>query len=164
MICCKTVIGFGAPNKEGTASTHGAPLGVDEIAAARDALGWPHAPFEVPDSVAAAWDGREAGAAAESAWRAGFEEYQRKRPELAAEYLRCAEDRLPSDWSTIADAAIRRDRRLRCRHGDAQGFASCAECAGAEFAGNGWWLRRLNGLEPDPSRRISADNRRRRDG
>ena len=106
MICCKTVIGFGAPNKEGTASTHGAPLGADEIAAARDALGWPHAPFEVPDSVAAAWDGREAGSAAESAWRTGFEEYQRKHPELAAEYLRCAEDRLPSDWSTIADAAI----------------------------------------------------------
>ena len=75
LICCKTIIGFGAPNKQGTASTHGAPLGDDEIAAARKELGWEAKPFEIPADIAAAWDGREKGAAAESAWLALFEKY-----------------------------------------------------------------------------------------
>ncbi len=106
LICCKTVIGFGAPNKQGTASTHGAPLGDDEIAAARKELGWDSAPFEIPADVAAAWDGRERGAAVESAWLDGFEEYAAEHPELAAEFRRRTSGALPQNWSEYADKAI----------------------------------------------------------
>ncbi len=106
LICCKTVIGFGAPNKQGTASTHGAPLGDDEIAAARKELGWDSAPFEIPADVAAAWDGRERGAAVESAWLDGFEKYAAEHPELAAEFRRRTSGALPQNWSEYADQAI----------------------------------------------------------
>jgi transketolase len=106
LICCKTVIGFGAPNKQGTASTHGAPLGDEEIAAARKALGWDSAPFEIPADVAAAWDGRERGAAAESAWLDIFEKYAAEHPELAAEFRRRTSGALPQNWDDLADKAI----------------------------------------------------------
>ena len=88
MICCKTVIGFGSPNKQGTASTHGAPLGADEVTAARDALGWAHPPFEVPTDVAAAWDGKEAGNSRERAWNDLFAAYRDAHPELADQFDR----------------------------------------------------------------------------
>jgi transketolase len=106
LICCKTVIGFGSPNKQGTASTHGAPLGDEEVAAAREALGWDSAPFEIPDDVAAAWDGRERGAAAESAWLDNFEKYAAKHPQLAAEFRRRTSGALPQNWDSLADKAI----------------------------------------------------------
>ena len=106
LICCKTVIGFGAPNKQGTASTHGAPLGEDEVAAARKELGWDDAPFEIPDAVAAAWDGRARGESAEQAWQERFGAYQAEHPELAREFLRRAHGRLPEDWDAYADAAV----------------------------------------------------------
>jgi transketolase len=106
IICCKTIIGFGAPNKQGTASTHGAPLGEDEIAAARKELGWESPPFEIPADIASAWDGRPRGAAAEKAWQKTFDEYQSQHPELAAEYLRRMHRELPAGWSDIADKAI----------------------------------------------------------
>jgi transketolase len=72
MICCKTIIGFGAPNKQGTAATHGAPLGDEEVAAARKELGWDAAAFEIPDAIAAAWNARGRGAADEAAWNGAF--------------------------------------------------------------------------------------------
>ena len=106
MICCKTVIGFGAPNKRGTASAHGAPLGDDEIAAARKELGWDAAPFEIPSAIAGAWDGRDQGAAAESSWNEEFAAYNAEYPELAAEYARRMAGKLPHGWCKHADASI----------------------------------------------------------
>jgi transketolase len=106
LICCKTVIGFGSPNKQGTASTHGAPLGEEEIAAARKELGWDAPAFEIPADIAAAWDGRSRGAADEEAWQKTFTDYHAQHPELAEEYLRRMRGDLPEGWSDIADKAI----------------------------------------------------------
>jgi len=106
MICCKTIIGFGAPNKQGTASTHGAPLGVEEIAAARMELRWDAAPFDVPAEILDAWDGKERGAANETAWNKVFEAYDAEYPELAAEFARRMAGKLPQHWSEWADKAI----------------------------------------------------------
>ncbi len=106
MICCKTIIGFGAPNKQGTAATHGAPLGDEEIAAARKELGWDAAPFEIPAGIAAAWDAREAGAARETAWNSAFAAYNEKHPELAAEFARRMAGKRPHGWCKHADKAI----------------------------------------------------------
>ena len=106
MICCKTVIGFGAPNKRGTAATHGAPLGDDEIAATRKELGWAAAPFEIPAEIAASWDGRERGATLESSWNQAFAAYKAEHPELAAEFARRMAGKLPHGWCQHADASI----------------------------------------------------------
>ena len=96
LIICTTVIGFGAPNKQGKEEAHGAPLGDDEIAAARRQLGWPHAPFHVPEEVYQGWDAVERGAQAESDWNARFERYQADHPELAKELQRRLKGQLPS--------------------------------------------------------------------
>lgn len=106
LICCKTIIGFGSPNKQGTASTHGAPLGDDEIAAARKELGWESAPFEIPSDVASSWNGKERGAAEENAWNVAFAAYNAEHPQLAAEFARRMAGKLPDDWSRLADQAI----------------------------------------------------------
>jgi len=106
LICCKTVIGFGSPNKQGTASTHGAPLGDEEIAATRETLGWDAAPFEIPADIAAAWDGRNRGAAAEKAWQILFAEYGSVHPDLATEFTRRMGRELPDNWGDVADQAI----------------------------------------------------------
>ena len=106
LLCCKTVIGYGAPNKQGTASTHGAPLGDAEIAAARRQLGWDAAPFDIPAGIAAAWDARERGTAEENAWNAAFAAYDAEHPELAAEFARRMTGKLPRGWCRHADAAI----------------------------------------------------------
>lgn len=98
MICCKTVIGYGSPNKQGTSATHGAPLGDEEIAAVRQELNWPHAPFEIPDDIRAAWDGREKGAALQADWQQKMAAYQEAHPELAAELTRRLAGDLPADW------------------------------------------------------------------
>ena len=99
LICTRTVIGYGAPNKQGTESVHGAPLGDDEIAAAREYLEWPYAPFEVPEDVYAAWDARDQGAAAETAWQEKFEAYRRDFAGLAEEFERRMSGRLPANWA-----------------------------------------------------------------
>ncbi|MCB1497372.1 MAG: transketolase [Bauldia sp.] len=88
LICCKTTIGFGSPNKQGKEESHGAPLGVEEVALTRKALGWPHAPFEIPEDVAAGWDGRGKGKAAQAEWDRMFAAYRTSHPELAAEFSR----------------------------------------------------------------------------
>jgi transketolase len=106
MICCKTVIGFGAPNKQGTASTHGAPLGDDEIAAARKELGWDSPPFDIPSAIASAWNCQDQGAAAESDWNAAFAAYNAEHPELAAEFARRMAGKLPHGWCKHADKSI----------------------------------------------------------
>src|SRR5574338_1062787 len=98
LICCKTIIGAGAPNKQGSHDVHGSPLGAAEVEATRAHIGWKHAPFEVPAAVYAAWDAREAGAAAEAEWNGRFEAYRDAYPELAAEFQRRMDGRLPVDW------------------------------------------------------------------
>ncbi|PAV25820.1 transketolase [Tamilnaduibacter salinus] len=107
LICCRTVIGFGAPNKQGSESVHGAALGDDEVAATRENIGWPHAPFEVPDEIYAGWDAREKGQAAQRQWQDRFEAYRQAHPELAAEFERRMKGELPADFSKRADAFIK---------------------------------------------------------
>lgn len=106
LICCKTTIGFGSPNKEGTESCHGAPLGEDEIVATREKLGWTHGAFEIPDDIYAGWDGKTKGGEAESAWNDAFAAYEAAYPELAAEFKRRVNGELPADFSDKADAII----------------------------------------------------------
>ena len=101
LIVCRTQIGWGSPNKAGSHDVHGAPLGAEEAAATRAALNWPHAPFEVPDSLRAAWDARPAGAAAEADWQARFAAYRGQYPELAAEFVRTQAGALPGQWPEI---------------------------------------------------------------
>ena len=106
MICCKTVIGKGAPNKEGGHHVHGEALGNDEIAATREALNWPHAPFVIPDDIYAGWNANEAGAAAESAWDEKFAAYAAAYPTEAAEFNRRMAGDLPANWTEHADKFI----------------------------------------------------------
>ena len=98
LICCKTIIGKGAPKKANTGGAHGAPLGAEEIAATRLGLGWNHPPFEIPEAVYAGWDARARGAVQESAWNEKFAAYAKQHPELAAELKRRLSSALPSDW------------------------------------------------------------------
>ena len=107
MICCKTVIGFGSPNKSGTHNCHGAPLGDAEIAATREFLGWEHGPFEIPENVYAGWDAKDAGATNEASWNDKFAAYEAAFPELAAEYKRrVITGDLPADFEEKAQAFI----------------------------------------------------------
>ena len=106
LICCKTVIGWGSPNKQGSESTHGAPLGDDEIAATRAHIGWEHPPFEIPAEVRAGWNAKDKGAAAHGEWQTRFDAYAAAHPAEAAELQRRWERRLPEDWADYADGAI----------------------------------------------------------
>ncbi|MGD8741995.1 MAG: transketolase [Granulosicoccaceae bacterium] len=99
LICCKTTIGFGSPNKAGSHACHGAPLGQEEINLTKAALGWDHEAFEVPADIYHGWDAKEAGAAAEKAWNDKFAAYKAEFPELAAEYERRMAGELPADWA-----------------------------------------------------------------
>ncbi|HHC73425.1 MAG TPA: transketolase [Thiotrichales bacterium] len=107
LICCKTVIGYGAPNLCGSHDCHGAPLGEDEIKATRENLGWNHAPFEIPDEIYAGWDAREKGAKAEGDWNEKFAAYKAAYPELAEEFERRMKGELPGGWEEIAAAFVR---------------------------------------------------------
>ncbi|GGD06827.1 transketolase [Halopseudomonas salina] len=107
LICCKTIIGFGSPNKQGKEESHGAALGEDEIALTREKLGWKHGPFEVPADIYAEWDARQSGSQAEQQWDQRFAAYQSEFPELAAEFLRRMAGELPEDFSEKAAAYIR---------------------------------------------------------
>jgi transketolase len=115
LVCCRTVIGKGAPNKAGTHDVHGAPLGAQELAELRAALGWPHAPFEVPAAIGAAWDARPRGAALEAAWRRRFAAYATAHPELAAEYLRVTARTLPANWAATVSALCDKARAATTR-------------------------------------------------
>jgi len=106
IIRCKTVIGFGAPTKQGTSGVHGSPLGDAEIAATREVLGWPYAPFEVPESIYSAWDAREKGFAAESSWKEKLVRYEEEYPVLAMELIRRLKGQLPSHFSKKAEAYV----------------------------------------------------------
>ncbi|MEY8204843.1 MAG: transketolase [Bermanella sp.] len=107
LICCKTIIGFGSPNKEGKEDCHGAPLGDDEIALTKQRLGWQHGSFEVPADIYAAWDAKQKGQNAQAAWNDKFAAYEAAFPSEAAEYTRRINSELPADFSALADAFIK---------------------------------------------------------
>lgn len=108
LICCRTTIGYGSPNKAGSHECHGAPLGEDEIAATREALEWPHGPFEIPQAIREAWDQRKTGSTLERAWLARFEAYRVAHPALADEFDRRQAGRLPADWEQSSLALLNR--------------------------------------------------------
>ena len=107
LICCKTIIGFGSPNKEGKEECHGAPLGDDEIKLTRERLDWHYAPFEVPADLYSQWDARAAGASKEAVWNDKFAAYQAEHPELAAEFTRRQKGELPADFAARAEDYIK---------------------------------------------------------
>ncbi|WP_188007085.1 transketolase [Photobacterium damselae] len=106
LICCKTIIGFGSPNKSGSHDCHGAPLGAEEIKAAREFLGWNYGAFEIPTDVYAEWDAKAAGTAKETAWDEKFAAYAAQYPELAAEFKRRVNGELPANWEEASSAII----------------------------------------------------------
>ncbi|MCS0341102.1 transketolase [Vibrio diabolicus] len=106
LICTKTIIGFGSPNKSGSHDCHGAPLGAEEIAATRKELGWEHGPFKIPQEVYAEWSAKETGAAKEAAWNEKFAAYEAAYPELAAEFKRRVNGELPAQWEEKASQII----------------------------------------------------------
>jgi transketolase len=105
-IDCKTIIGYGAPDKQGTKSAHGEALGVEEVAKARKQLNWPYEPFVIPDEMKTEWDHRKKGAAAEAAWNELFARYRGQFPELASEFERRTSGQLPQNWRQTAEAAL----------------------------------------------------------
>ncbi|OCX11979.1 transketolase [Stutzerimonas xanthomarina] len=107
LICCKTIIGFGSPNKQGKEASHGAALGDAEIALTREALGWSHGPFEIPAEIYAEWDAKQKGADAENEWNKRFAAYEAEFPALAAEFKRRMAGELPEDFAEKASAFIR---------------------------------------------------------
>ncbi|WP_434115543.1 transketolase [Paraburkholderia caffeinilytica] len=107
LICCRTVIGKGSPSKAGTHDVHGAPLGADEVANTRRALGWPHPPFAIPAEVRALWDAGERGAVAEADWTSRFEAYRKHYPHEAAEFERRTQGTLPAQWRDAVRALVR---------------------------------------------------------
>lgn len=131
LICCKTIIGFGSPNKQGKESSHGSALGEEEVALARKQLGWKHAPFEIPAEYYAGWDARKRGKAFEDNWNALFADYQKSYPELAAEFTRRMRGELPQNWAAQAEQFVK---------GVAQQGAEIATRKASELA--------LNGLAP----------------
>ncbi|MBU9848281.1 transketolase [Rahnella ecdela] len=106
LLMCKTVIGFGSPNKAGTHDVHGAALGAAEVAATREALGWKYAAFEIPQDIYVQWDAKEAGKAKEAAWNDKFDAYAKAHPELAKEFKRRVNGELPANWETEAQKFI----------------------------------------------------------
>ncbi len=106
LICCRTVIGWGSPNKQGKESCHGAPLGDDEIALTRETLDWPHEPFEIPDDVREAWDATARGTSRENEWRERFEAYRAEHPSLASEFERRMAGEFPQDWMEKSQAFV----------------------------------------------------------
>lgn len=131
LICCKTVIGFGSPNKEGTHDCHGAPLGDAEIIATREKLGWKHPAFEIPADIYSEWDANEAGAQAEAAWNEKFAAYEAAYPELAAEYVRRTSGQLPADWEAKTSSYIKQLQADSAKVATRKASQNCIEEFGA---------------------------------
>ncbi len=123
IICCKTEIGFGSPNKAGTAASHGSPLGEDEVGATRQQLDWAHEPFTIPEDVYEGWDCRQKGNALDNAWQQSFAEYAQEFPKLASEFERRLRGDLPDNWATAMDALL--------KDTDAQGTSMASRQASA---------------------------------
>ena len=131
LISCKTVIGFGSPNKGGTAATHGAPLGEEEVAAVRKELGWPHSPFVVPKDIKAAWDATEKGCKAESVWKEKLVAYEEEYPEFAVELVRRLKGELPGEFSAKANEFIQKCQRSEDDIASRKASQNCIETFGA---------------------------------
>ncbi len=140
LVCCRTTIGFGSPNKQGTASAHGAALGEDEIALTRKQLDWSADPFEIPEHVQSAWDQREIGATRQSEWQALFDQYQEVHPELAEEFLRRMRGELPVDWDEAINALIEAEQAnpadLETRKSSQRALSAVAEGVAELFGGS----------------------------
>jgi len=131
MICCKTVIGFGSPNKQGTHDCHGAPLGADEIIATRKALGWNYGDFEIPADIYAGWDAKTQGQQAEQSWDEKFAAYASAYPELAAEYKRRINNELPAEWEEKSSAYIADLQENQANIATRKASQNCIEAFGA---------------------------------
>ncbi|ABM02205.1 transketolase [Psychromonas ingrahamii 37] len=130
MICCKTIIGFGAPTKQGTHGCHGAPLGADEIIATRKALGWNYGDFEIPADIYAGWDNKEQGQALENSWDEQFAAYASAYPELAAEYKRRINGDMPSDWEVKSTQYIEELQASQANIATRKASQNCIEAFG----------------------------------
>jgi len=131
MICCKTIIGFGSPAKQGTHDCHGAPLGADEIIATRKALGWNYGDFEIPEDVYAGWDAKTQGQQAEQSWDEKFAAYAAAYPELAAEYKRRVNNELPAEWEEKSSAYIADLQANQANIATRKASQNCIEAFGA---------------------------------
>jgi transketolase len=127
LICCRTTIGYGAPNKQGSADTHGAPLGDDEIAAARKELGWPYESFEIPQDIYQAWDAKEEGVAAQSRWQDVWESYSNEFPDLASELSRRLSGELPEGFDKIAEEWVSKSQREAAKIATRKASQNCLE-------------------------------------
>jgi len=159
MICCKTIIGWGAPNKQGTESTHGAALGEAEVAATRENIGWPYEPFFVPEEIRKGWDARAAGAAAERAWHERLAAYRSANPELAAELERRLAGELPAGWRAELEAfvAAARDKAAAsATRSSSQQVLNVLGAAIPEMLGGSADLTGSNNTNHKGSRTISA--------
>ncbi len=161
IICCKTVIGYGSPNKAGKESSHGSALGEEEVEWTRQSLGWSHAPFEIPADIYDSWNAREAGAQAQERWREMFAEYENRYPQLAAEFKRRTSGILPDNWeresAEFIDAVDRREQTIASRKASQnalEGFGPLLpELIGgsADLAGSNLTLwSGSRGIESDP--------------
>jgi transketolase len=161
LICCKTVIGCGAPSKSGRAEAHGAPLGDAEIAGLRAALDWRHEPFDVPDQVKAAWDAREAGAAAQARWRNLFRAYQQAHPELAAEFERRVSGAEAPEFSACAsrwiESTANRDDAMATRKASLLTLEALSPVL-PELLGGSADLTESNLTKANAARAVSADH------
>ncbi len=138
LICCKTIIGFGSPNKSGSHDCHGAALGDEEVALTRKELGWEHEPFVIPDDVYEGWDAKAKGARVEAEWNERFDAYAKEFPELAAEFKRRMAGELPTNWKEATDAFIaetnEKAEKLATRQASQKTIAGLAETL-PEFLG-----------------------------
>ncbi len=161
LICCRTIIGWGAPNKQGTASTHGEALGEDEVAATREQLGWEHPPFVVPDDIRGAWDARERGRALEADWQRRMAAHRKAHPELAAQFERRMRAELPADWPAAASAIVRtvdaEAKDMATRKGSLRALEGFAPLL-AELVGGSADLTGSNNTLHSGSRRLDGDD------
>ncbi len=161
ILCCRTIIGWGAPNKQGTEATHGAPLGADEVAAARQTLGWKHAPFVVPDEIRTEWDARRQGAEREAEWRRTFERYRKAHPELAAEFERRMRDALPEAYRAALESCIDNATKVAASVATRQASQSALNALGPvlpELIGGSADLTGSNNTFRKDSRALTAEN------
>jgi transketolase len=154
LIRCKTIIGFGAPNKQGTAATHGSPLGPDEVAAARRELGWEHEPFVIPAAIKQSWDANERGHQAEMAWKEKLVQYEEERPDLALELVRRVKGELPKDFDSRMNAFIAARQEAAEKLATRQSSKLCLDLLGSalpELIGGSADLAGSNGAQWDGS-------------
>src|SRR5690606_17892464 len=161
LICCKTIIGCGAPNKQGTEATHGAALGEEEVAAARKQLDWPYEPFVIPQEIRRGWDARERGGERERAWNELFSAYRGEYPQLAAEFERRMRGALPEEWANVASGhiaqAARGEKALATRQCSQQSLNAYGPALPELFGGSAD-LTGSNNTNRKDSRALSAQD------